>query len=120
VGTVGGAAAIALTLGAPSYGEFLLTLIVFNTLWNFALPFILALAAALTPSGRLISVAIAFQMIGLAFGPLAAGELLGGTASFEPVKLLSIATMVLALALFTWPLLAERRDVRRDRAVTVG
>lgn len=119
VGTAGGAAAIALTLGVPTYGEFLLTLIVFNTLWNFALPFILALAAVLTPSGRLISVAIAFQMIGLAFGPLAAGELLAGTDSFEPVKLLSIVTMVLALALFAVPLLGERRGTRR-RIVTAS
>ncbi|WP_126173794.1 MFS transporter [Altericroceibacterium xinjiangense] len=111
VGTVGGAAALALTLGTPGYGAFLVTLIAFNTLWNFALPFILGLAASLTPSGRLMSTAIASQMIGLAFGPLAASELLGGADSFEPVKILSIAAMILSLALFAWPLLVRREAV---------
>ena len=108
VGTLGGAAALALTLGAPSYAAFLVTLIAFNTLWNFALPFILGLAAGLTPSGRLMSTAVAFQMVGLAFGPWAASELLGGAASFEPVKILSIAAMLFSLVLFTGPLLAGR------------
>jgi hypothetical protein len=114
VGTVGGAAAMTLTLGALDYGEFLLVLIVFNTLWNFALPFILGLAAALHPSGRLISMAIACQMIGLAIGPLAASHLLGGAAGFEPVKILSIATMVLTLAFFAWPLMVVRRNVQSE------
>ena len=109
IGTLGGAAALALALGRPDYGAFLVTLIAFNTLWNFAMPFILGLAASLTPSGRLMSTAIAFQMAGLAFGPLAASALLGETDSFEPVKVLSIAAMLLSLVLLAWPLLARPR-----------
>ncbi|WP_338325098.1 MFS transporter [Aurantiacibacter suaedae] len=109
VGLLGGAGAIALTLGQPDYAAFLVALIAFNTLWNFAMPFILGLAASLTPSGRLMSTAIAFQMLGLAFGPLAASELLGETSSFEPVKALSIATMLIPLALLAWPLLRRGR-----------
>ena len=112
VGLLGGAAAIALTLGSPGYAAaFLVALIAFNTLWNFAMPFILGLAASLTPSGRLMSTAIAFQMLGLAFGPLAASELLGETASFEPVKILSIATMLIPMALLAWPLLRRGRPL---------
>jgi hypothetical protein len=116
VGTLGGAAAIGLTLGVPSYLAFLTTLILFNTLWNFTMPFILGLAAGLTPSGRLMSTAVAFQMIGLAFGPLAAATILGETASFEPVKVLSIATMLASLVLFAGPLLA--RSTRALSAAT--
>ena len=110
IGLAGGAGAIALTLGRPDYAAFLFALVAFNTLWNFAMPFILGLAASLTPSGRLMSSAIAFQMIGLAFGPLAASALLGRATGFEPVKVLSIATMLGAMALLTWPLLLRRQN----------
>lgn len=108
IGTVGGAGALALTLGQPGFLAFLLALVAFNTLWNFAMPFILGLAAGLTPSGRMMSSAIAFQMIGLAFGPLAASALLVGISGFEPVKLLAIVTMLAAMLLLAWPL-ARRR-----------
>jgi hypothetical protein len=108
-GTLGGAAAIALTLGRPSFAAFLLALVAFNTLWNFAMPFILGLAASLTPSGRLMSTAIAFQMMGLAFGPLAASALLGEASSFEPVKQLSIAAMLLSMLLLAAPIISARR-----------
>jgi len=110
IGTVGGAGALALTLGQPGFVAFLLALIAFNTFWNFGMPFILGLAAGLTPSGRMMSSAIACQMIGLAFGPLAASALLGGISSFEPVKLLAILTMLTAMLLFAWPL-ARRETV---------
>ncbi|MEL1251103.1 MFS transporter [Aurantiacibacter gilvus] len=120
VGLLGGAAAIALTLGKPDYAAFLIALIAFNTLWNFAMPFILGLAASLTPSGRLMSTAIAFQMLGLAFGPLAASALLGETASFEPVKILSIATMLVPLVLLAWPLLRRSRARVEAAAVSGG
>ncbi|MEN7536727.1 MFS transporter [Aurantiacibacter flavus] len=119
IGLLGGAGAIALTLGMPDYTAFLVALIAFNTLWNFAMPFILGLAASLTPSGRLMSAAIAFQMLGLAFGPLAASELLGETSSFEPVKELSIATMLIPLALLAWPLLRRGRAIGESKAELV-
>jgi MFS family permease len=109
IGVLGAAAALALTLGDPGLAMFTLALVAFNTLWNFGMPFILGLAASLTPSGRLMSSAIAFQMIGLAFGPLAASALLRGAADFEPVKLVSIAAMVLSLVFLGWALLSTRR-----------
>jgi hypothetical protein len=59
----------------------------------------------------MMSTAIAFQMIGLAFGPLAASALLGGLSGFEPVKALAIATMLGAMVLLAWPLLRGRPAV---------
>lgn len=116
IGTLGGAAAIALVLGHPDYIAFLLALIAFNTLWNFAMPFILGLAASLTAGGRLLTVAVSAQMVGLAFGPLMASALLGESGGFEQVKWASIALMIATLLLLALPLRDSRLRLNRAAA----
>lgn len=113
-GTLGGGAVIALVLGAPSFVLFLAAVVLFNTIWNFAMPFILGLAPALSASGRLMTVAVAVQMAGLAFGPLLASGLLGDAEGFEAVKWFSIALMLGALALLV-PAISDRRSRARGR-----
>jgi predicted MFS family arabinose efflux permease len=115
VGTSGGAAVLALVLGAPSFALFLATVILFNTIWNFAMPFILGLAPTLTASGRLMSVAVAVQMAGLAFGPLLASALLGETEGFETIKWFAIALMLVALLLLV-PAMIDRRHRAKGAA----
>ncbi len=112
VGTSGGAAVLALVLGAPSFALFLATVILFNTIWNFAMPFILGLAPTLTASGRLMSVAVAVQMAGLAFGPLLASALLGETEGFETIKWFAIALMLVALLLLVPAMIDRRRRAK--------
>jgi predicted MFS family arabinose efflux permease len=115
IGTLGGAAVLALVLGAPSFAMFLATVILFNTIWNFAMPFILGLAPSLTATGRLMSVAVAVQMAGLAFGPLLASAVLGETEGFETIKWFGIALMLVALFLLV-PAMIDRGRRRRAGA----
>lgn len=112
VGTLGGAMSIGLVLGHPTYLSFLVALVLFNTLWNFAMPFILGLAANATSAGRLVTVAVAFQMIGLAFGPLLASSLLGDGSGFEAIKWASIALMVVTMVFFAPPLWERNQHLR--------
>jgi len=112
IGTLGGAAVLAMVLGAPSFALFLATVILFNTIWNFAMPFILGLAPSLTATGQLMSVAVAVQMAGLASGPLLASALLGEAEGFETIKWFSIALMLVALVLLAPAILDRRRRAK--------
>ncbi|WP_233871235.1 MFS transporter [Paraburkholderia adhaesiva] len=88
----------ALTFGVAS--------LLFGFVWLFALPFHVALAFQADPSGRLASLVPAAQLIGSAFGPLAASLLVQGDNA-TAVPLASIVFAVLA----TLPLrrMRERR-----------
>ncbi|MEM1103251.1 MAG: MFS transporter [Pseudomonadota bacterium] len=111
-GIFGGAAAIALLLGSPTFSAFLLAVCAFNYLWNMALPFILSAVGDMDPKGRLMSAAIAMQMIGLGFGPFVAARLLGETDSFAAVEKLTIGLLVVSAAVMAGPLFIHRAKLR--------
>ncbi len=107
-GIVGGAASIALLLGTPGVLLFTAGVCGFNILWNFVLPFILGRIGDFDQSGRMMSFAVAMQMIGLGGGPLIAAPLIDGKG-FRVVELLCIALFLISYALLRIPTQAHRR-----------
>ena len=107
-GILGGAASIALLLGHPGVMLFTVGVCGFNVLWNFVLPFILGRIGDFDESGRMMSFAIAMQMIGLGGGPLIAAPLIDGKG-FRLVELVCIALFLVSFALLRIPTLAHRR-----------
>jgi MFS family permease len=107
-GILGGAASIALLLGHPGVLLFTAGVCGFNILWNFVLPFILGRIGDFDQSGRMMSFAIAMQMVGLGGGPLIAAPLIDGKG-FRLVELVCIALFLISFALLRIPTLAHRR-----------
>lgn len=102
-GILGGAASIAILLDLPSMTIFTLGVCGFNILWNFVLPFILGRICDFDESGRMISFAIAMQMIGLGGGPLIAAALLE-ESGYRVTGLVCIALFVVSYLLLLIPI----------------
>lgn len=77
---------------------FALICAVFGFVWLFLLPFHVALAFQVDPSGRLASLVPAAQLLGSAFGPLTASFIVVGEDA-APVPLLSAGLAVAAVVL---------------------
>jgi len=107
-GILGGAASITLLLGQPGLLLFTLGVCGFNVLWNFVLPFILGRIGDFDTSGRMMSFAIAMQMIGLGGGPLIAAPLIDGKG-YRLVELVCIALFLVSFVLLRIPSSAHRR-----------
>lgn len=116
VGILGGAAAIYPLLQSPSYMTFLISVSAFNFLWNFVLPFILASVADLDSRGRMMTPAIAMQMIGLGFGPFIAARILGEDGSFAQIELLTMVALVVAFAMIALTVFAHQRSTTNGAA----
>lgn len=108
VGIFGGAASIALLIDEPGYSRFLIAVCGFNLLWNFVLPFILAKVCDFELQGRMMSYAIALQMIGLGGGPLLAAPLIAG-GSYLPAVVVCIGMFIASYALLVGPMMSHRR-----------
>lgn len=102
-GILAGAASIALLLGTPTLMLFTVSVCGFNVLWNFVLPFILGRTCDFDLSGRMMSFAVAMQMIGLGGGPLLAAQLLDGSG-YRTVELVCIALFLASYALLLAPM----------------
>ena len=116
IGILGGGGSIALLLGRPDYTTFLIAVCGFNVLWNFVLPFILAKVCDFEISGRMISYAIALQMIGLGAGPLLAAPLIVN-GSFLRVELVCIGFFLLSYLLLLVPMNAHKRLLKSETTV---
>lgn len=112
-GILGGAASIAILLSPSSLTIFTLGVCGFNILWNFVLPFILGRICDFDESGRMMSFAIAMQMIGLGGGPLIAATLLE-RSGYRVTGLVCIALFVVSYLLLLIPI--RRHSALRARA----
>jgi hypothetical protein len=108
VGILGGALCIAVLTGPVSLGVFVFAVCGFNLLWNYVLPFILAAVGDMDLRGRMMSPAIAMQMIGLGLGPILSARLIAG-GSYRQAEILCIAAFIASLLLLALPLAAHRR-----------
>jgi hypothetical protein len=116
VGIIAGTACIALLLGTPSAAMFLIAVCGFNFLWNFVMPFILGAVGSMGAEGRMMSPAIAMQMIGLGLGPILSARLIGDASSYRSVELWCIGCFVASLVMFAPPLLAQRAQLSANSA----
>ena len=117
IGILAGAASVGLLVGKPGYAVYSLAVCAFNLLWNFALPFILAKVCAFETRGRMMSYAIALQMIGLAVGPLIAGFLIGD-GDYTAPQLLCIAMFIASYVLLLPPMRRHRALTRPSQTVS--
>jgi MFS family permease len=107
LGIFGGAASIALLLGSPGYALFIVSVAVFNFIWNFAIPFILTAVGDMDERGEIMTYAIAMQMTGLGFGPFIAARILDTGSGFQAVIATSIFLMVISYLLLFIPMRAH-------------
>ncbi len=107
-GILAGAACIALFLDRPDYSFFLIGVCGFNLLWNFVLPFILATVGDFDLRGRMMSPAIAMQMLGLGGGPLLAAQLISD-GTYRSAELVCISFFLASYVLLTIPMLRHRQ-----------
>lgn len=114
LGMAFGAGCIAMLMGQPALGIFLMAVCGFNLLWNFVLPFILGAVSDFDTSGRMMGPAIAMQMIGLGGGPLLAAQLITD-GSYRPAELACIAFFLLSYILLTIPMIRHRQMLGSNR-----
>ena len=105
-GILGGALCIALLLGPLPLGTYTLAVCGFNLLWNFVLPFILGAVSDMDLKGRMMSPAIAMQMIGLGLGPIVSARLISDH-DYANAERVCIVAFVASLMLLTLPLRAQ-------------
>jgi hypothetical protein len=108
-GIAGGAASIGALTVLHSAAAFLAAVCGFNMLWNFVLPFILSAVGDLDPRGRMISWAVALQMIGLGLGPIISAGVVGQDG-FRLVELVCVGFFLASLVLLLGPLAAANRS----------
>ncbi len=112
-GVCAGATCIGLLLGAPSLMIFTFAVCGFNFLWNFVLPFIFGAVGDFDVKGRMISLAIAVQMVGLGGGPLIAARLISN-GSYRSTELLCIVFFILSYGLITLPMLKHQKLLNQN------
>lgn len=78
---------------------FVLSLALYNFVWNYSLTYQYAVVAAVDESGRCIAIAPAFHAAGAALGPAIAAMLVR-PGSFFAVNVLAAASVILSLFLF--------------------
>jgi predicted MFS family arabinose efflux permease len=105
VGTLGVAAAMAGLLFGEAYPIFTIAVCVYMFSWVFLVPYYTGVMAAIDASGRMASLSMATQFLGLALGPLAAAGIIHGDGLRSPLTVgagLSVSAIAFMIA-------AERR-----------
>lgn len=111
VGIFGGALILFVLLGPLSALLYTLTVCLYNFAWNMTHPFLLAAMASFDRHGRVVTHAVAAQMLGLSVGPAFAGSLLpfGG---YTAVVVAGVALFALSYLLMLVPLVDHWRRLR--------
>ena len=106
-GTMGGAACMALLSGRPTVLVYTLAVCLLNFTWNFVQPFILAAVGDFDLGHRMISAAIATQMIGLGAGPVLSAYLIS-SEGFGLLEQACVLLLVLSYFAMFVPLTKHR------------
>jgi hypothetical protein len=107
-GIIGGAASIVALIVSHTKLTFLVSVCGFNILWNFVLPFILSAVGNLDLRGRMISWAIALQMIGLGLGPILSAQMIQN-GDFLNIEIACVGFFLASLGLLVAPLAQRNR-----------
>ena len=107
IALIGSVGALYLLTGATTAIAFTIAACSFNLLWNTTHPYLLSAQASFDRSGRQVSYAVALQMMGIAAGP-AVGAAIVESGTYTQIIWLSMALMVVTLALIQPPVLREQ------------
>ncbi|NIB40803.1 MFS transporter [Pseudomaricurvus alkylphenolicus] len=108
-GIIGGAFGIALILGTPTVFLYAAGVCVFNFLWNFTMPYLMATLASYDVRGRVVAIGVALQMLGYAVGPAVAASLLGA-GGYDLINSIAIALFMVAAVMLVPGLRAYARS----------
>jgi MFS family permease len=108
LGIIGGAFGIAMILGGPSALMYVAGVCVFNFLWNLTMPYLMAALAGYDPTGKVVAMGVALQLLGFAVGPAIAAMLLDADG-YDFINSIAIALFVVAAILLVPGLRAQNR-----------
>jgi predicted MFS family arabinose efflux permease len=111
VGIVGGALCLLFLVGRFEYLPFTFWVCLYNFFWNMTHPFLLGSMASFDRRGRVVVLAVAAQMLGLAIGP-ALGATLIAPGQYSSVNYIAIAMFALSWACILPPVLIQQQRAR--------
>lgn len=103
-------ASFVLLLGHVSGAAFVISGILFNAAWNFSMPFLSGMCSAADARGRIVCSMGCIQTVGTGLGPAAAASLLGRN-DFSSVLWMSVAVVVVSIAIVLVGLRAHHREM---------
>ena len=109
-GILAGAASIGALGGFRSLAAYTIAVCALNFSWNFVQPFILAAVADFDINGRMMSFAVAVQMVGLSLGPILS-SLFITSSDLGTIGYACSGLLVASYALLLIPLAEQRRRV---------
>jgi predicted MFS family arabinose efflux permease len=111
VGILGGAACLLFLIGRFEYLPFAFWVCLYNFFWNMTHPYLLGSMASFDRRGRVVVLAVAAQMLGLAVGP-ALGATVIRPGQFAVVNYIAIAMFALSWVCILPPVLIQQQRAR--------
>ena len=111
IGIAGGAVCLLFLIGRFQYFPFAVWGCVYNFFWNMTHPFLLGSMASFDRRGRVVVLAVAAQMTGLALGP-AIGAFVIAPGQFASVNYIAIAMFALSWVCILPPVLIQQQRAR--------
>ncbi len=111
IGIVGGALCLLFLIGRFHYAPFVFWVCVYNFFWNMTHPYLLGSMASFDRRGRVVVLAVAAQMLGLAIGP-ALGASVIAPGQYASVNYIAIAMFALSWLCILPPVLIQQQRAR--------
>jgi predicted MFS family arabinose efflux permease len=110
-GIVGGALCLLFLIGRFQYLPFVFWVCLYNFFWNMTHPYLLGSMASFDRRGRVVVLAVAAQMLGLAIGP-AVGATVIAPGQYASVNYIAIAMFALSWVCILPPVLIQQQRAR--------
>jgi predicted MFS family arabinose efflux permease len=111
IGIIGGALCLLFLVGRFEYLPFTFWVCLYNFFWNMTHPFLLGSMASFDRRGRVVVLAVAAQMLGLAIGP-ALGATVITPGRYTGVNYIAIAMFALSWVCILPPVLIQQQRAR--------
>ncbi|WP_158839214.1 MFS transporter [Polaribacter sp. L3A8] len=108
LGVIIAAICISLLLGDTSILIFVIAVSGFNGLWNFTLPYLLSIVGDMDTKSRMMTLAIAIQMVGLGSGPYLASKLFESGFGFTEMEIITAVALVGSVIILSIPMRIHR------------
>jgi predicted MFS family arabinose efflux permease len=110
IGIVGGAVCLLFLIGQFQYLPFIFWVCLYNFFWNMTHPYLLGSMASFDRRGRVVVLAIAAQMLGLAVGPAL------GASVIAPGQYASVNYIAIVMFAFSWVCILPPVFIQQQRA----
>jgi predicted MFS family arabinose efflux permease len=111
IGIIGGALCLVFLIGHQQSPAFAFWVCLYNFFWNMTHPFLLGSMASFDRRGRVVVLAVAAQMLGLAVGP-ALGASVIGPGQYASVNYIAMAMFALSWVCILPPVLIQQQRAR--------